>query len=455
MESEHHVKPLLLVLYKLNQRYKMQDGKKIETMIPPVSPHASLSRNFPKAFSEGLDRFAAQKRDSLDVNLYVHIPFCPSKCHYCAWVSAIPVGQLVKSQSIYEPYVSAVIKQIGLVLGQLRSKAGEKQLMIQNIYIGGGTPTVLDARDLVQILKALREHFDSFSADGTSTIEGSPDTVDFEKLRILRKGGFDRLSLGLQSFDDELLKKMGRKAKSSMAATALAAARKAGFKDVNVDIMFGLPGETKKSWEETVEKTLEIGPDHISAYRYRFVQGTTAASKLSSGIFERENAIETLRRYEWARRQFVNAGFEEYMLGLFAKRNQKCTMDESYFNLSQDWLGFGLGAHSLLGKKGWTNTTEMSAFLVDPLEARSHDETQVLASAEIFFINMLNSEKGIVFRAFRDRLGISFEKACESNLRLDLLRQKLQREGALKKSPGGLAWVNSAAKAEWMAKLGI
>ena len=191
--------------------------------------------------------------------LYLHIPFCRKKCDYCSFASA---GGL---DSLHPRYREALIKEI-----RSGHKSGQ---MLETLFIGGGTPTVLNGSDLLALLDVCKEKY-GFAMDAEISIEANPESVDFNLLTMLREAGFNRLSIGIQSLNDDELKRLGRLHDSAMAEKAVTAARQAGFDNLSIDLMYGLPGQSVKSWHETMRGALELDPTHLSAYQLSIEEGT-------------------------------------------------------------------------------------------------------------------------------------------------------------------------------------
>lgn len=395
-----------------------------------------------------LDKLAGET-EPVDLDLYVHVPFCRSKCHFCQWVARIPTQKLLHSEPIYGDYVGAVLSQMDAYLTPLMDRIDRSRLKIQNIYFGGGTPTLLEADDLVLILNQLKGYFDK-PLMGTATIEGSPDTVNRKQLEGLRKGGFDRISFGVQSFDDTLLQKMGRTARSHHAIEAVEASRDAGFSDLNLDIMYGLAGETDSSWQNTVLSTVALQPDHISCYRYYSDPDSVSRLLENKGVFKSPNSQRLFQRYRFAREVFAANGYKEYISGLFHKGGKHCGMDENYFNLTAHWLGFGAGANSLFGQHRWANTQKLDSFLKDPTEAV---EVSVESSGwAISLFKVMLMTPSIDKTLLKKKLGLTIQELCESNEIIRSIYVPLHSKGDIIETPTHIRWSDLSKRAEWMCR---
>ena len=206
-----------------------------------------------------------KRPDKTPLGIYVHVPFCRSKCQYCDFYS-----MATKDDKLIDGYLDAVCDHI--------KEAGELApgYKVDTIYFGGGTPTFFGADGMAVILTAIRRNFDVVG-DAEITFEANPDSVSDRLLHRLRAEGFNRVSLGIQSDDDEMLKKLGRPHTYSQAVTAYHRIRKAGFRNVSIDLMYGLPGQDLQDWQETLDNVLRLNPEHVSCYALKIEDGTPFA----------------------------------------------------------------------------------------------------------------------------------------------------------------------------------
>jgi oxygen-independent coproporphyrinogen-3 oxidase len=276
--------------------------------------------------------------------IYVHVPFCHSKCSFCDWVQAIPTRDLLRKpgDSVRERYVSALCREIA-VRGAALTADGHVPYVV---YWGGGTASSLDESEAERVMQALNDAFD-LSTVAESTIECSPDTVDEAKLRFFRGLGFNRVSSGVQSFDDDRLRRLGRRHSADQASRIVHAAREAGFDEVSIDIMSGFPDQDADEMRRTVEAAVALPLSHLSLYSFRPTPGTFLRRRLD--VPERK---DYLRRQQLlftdARRRIDDAGLAEYANGYFGKVSPFAAM---YFQLRADTAGFGSGAISLVNQR--------------------------------------------------------------------------------------------------------
>lgn len=283
-----------------------------------------------------------KKRKPLE--LYVHIPFCIRKCAYCDFVSG------PGTKAMQEAYEAALTAEIAAA-----ETAPESEVV--TVFFGGGTPSAVDAGMLSRVMEVLRKKY-VFSENAEITLEANPGTLDEEKLKCYRDSGFNRISMGCQSVHDAELKRLGRIHTFAQFQESFALARKAGFNNINVDLMSGLPGQSEESWEESLRTIAALSPEHISAYSLIVEPGTPFAEQeldLPDEDTEREmyaRTVEILAEY----------GFSQYEISNYAKAGCACRHNIGYWKRT-DYFGFGPSAASLFENRRWTNTGEVSSYL--------------------------------------------------------------------------------------------
>ena len=271
------------------------------------------------------------RKNKAPLGIYIHVPFCRSKCMYCDFYS-LPT----KDDKLMENYLSAIcahIKEAGALAPNHR---------VDTIYFGGGTPTFFGAEGMSTILTAIRRSFD-VAGDAEITFEANPDSVSEHLLRRLKAEGFNRVSLGVQTDDDELLKKLGRPHDYAQVISAVKRIRKAGFRNLSLDLMYGLPGQTLAAWKSTLDNVLSLNPDHISCYGLKVEEGTPLYKIKDFAQLPDDDAqadmymaaIETLR----------SRGYRQYEISNFAKKGRVSRHNIKYWN-NEEYLGFGPDASS-------------------------------------------------------------------------------------------------------------
>ena len=337
--------------------------------------------------------------------VYVHIPYCVRKCAYCDFCS-------VPRDDTAEEYPDALCREIELSRDRLPYEGP-----VPSVFFGGGTPTALPAAVLIRILDTIRKTYEVRS-DAEITVECNPGTASYADFVKLRTAGFNRLSLGLQSANDELLKAVGRIHTYDQFLTAYRAARSAGFQNVNVDLMHGLPGQTREDYLDTLQKVCGLGPEHVSAYALILEEGTPLSAQVRAGkiLLPDEDAVADM---EDAGMAFLRSrGYERYEVSNFAKPGYACRHNLIYWN-DEPYLGFGVAAHS--SAKGeeewlrWSNTESIPEYLRKLRRGRlpTAETLHIDGREEMFEVIMLGLRKvaGIPRAAFSDRFGITLEQA--------------------------------------------
>ena len=292
------------------------------------------------------------------LELYLHIPFCERKCAYCDFLSA-PADLPVRI---------SYIKKLQEEIAYYGAQYGEYQ--VSSIFFGGGTPTILEGYQLAAILETVKEHF-NIPTDAEITVECNPGTLTAGKAEKLVQAGFNRLSMGLQSADDRELQLLGRIHNFAQFLESYDLARKAGFQNINVDLMSALPGQTLKSWQDTLQKVTALRPEHISAYSLIIEEGTPFYERFAEDERIREEGghprllpEEDVERqmYELTETFLQTKGYERYEISNYAKPGYECRHNCGYW-IRKDYLGLGLGASSLVEHQRFQNTSDLKTYL--------------------------------------------------------------------------------------------
>jgi putative oxygen-independent coproporphyrinogen III oxidase len=281
--------------------------------------------------------------------LYVHVPFCLSRCGYCDFNAHAGLDHL-KS-----PYVEALRCEADLVA------AAWTGVLFVSVFLGGGTPTTLAPVAIAGLLRHIRARFD-LAEDAEVTCEANPDTVDEPSLRALREAGVTRLSLGVQSFDLAVLAALERIHPPASARRAYAAARAAGFDDVNLDLIYGAHRETLPSWRRTLEAALVMSPDHLSCYALTVEPGTPLGAKVAAGMVPPPDPDLQAEMYEVACERLTAGGFRHYEVSNWARPGRECVHNLGYWE-GRPYLGLGAGAHSYRDGRRWWNVRPPGRYL--------------------------------------------------------------------------------------------
>jgi putative oxygen-independent coproporphyrinogen III oxidase len=291
--------------------------------------------------------------------IYVHIPFCATRCGYCDFntYTATELGGGA-SQNVYADTLSEEIALARRVLG-------EADVTVSTVFVGGGTPTLLPPADLVAILKRIGSEFE-LAPDAEVTTEANPESVDAASLATLREGGFTRVSLGMQSSASHVLRTLDRRHTPGRPQAAVAEARAAGFEHVNLDLIYGTPGESDADWQASLDAAIASGADHVSAYSLIVEPGTRMASQVARGVLPMPDDDVLADRYLMAEKSLSANGFQWYEVSNWARSvDARCRHNELYWT-GADWWGAGPGAHSHVGGVRWWNVkhpTEYAAKL--------------------------------------------------------------------------------------------
>lgn len=366
----------------------------------------------------------------IPLELYIHIPFCIRKCAYCDFLS-FPAGE--EERNLYVEQLAREIEEAGAAFGEY---------VAETVFIGGGTPSVLEAAQIGRIMDAVKESF-HLSEEAEITMEVNPGTASPDKLRSWRRSGINRLSLGLQSAQNRELGYLGRIHTAEDFLESFHAAREAGFENINVDLMSALPGQTEEAWEDTLRKVLALKPEHISAYSLMIEEGTPFYEKYGTEGKEREGEVradlpplpdEDTERgmYEAAERILREAGYHRYEISNYARPGFECRHNRGYWT-GTEYLGLGLGASSyiirnreadrggcpdeaglltLSGAERFSNTPDMEKYLAysrEDFRAGRHTEGRECLTwkdrMEEFMFLGLRLTEGVAEQEFECRFG--------------------------------------------------
>ena len=341
--------------------------------------------------------------------LYVHIPFCSAKCHFCDWVVDVPVRRLRSGAHERQAYVQALCSQIRFYGPQLSHIGYRPQVM----YWGGGTPTRLDPEEMAMIGDALDESFDLETLQQWS-VETTPTDLTPEKLEAMQQIGVNRISIGVQSFNPDQLRLAGRSHSAEQAAAALTLIKQSGITNFNVDLIVGFPGEPLESLRATLLKALAFNPPHLSIYPYRATPATVMAMQLDRYGADALSYNQMVEAYEMAMALFREAGYYEYCHGYWVRDAAHEDQDGNYkYDLAGDKIGFGNGAESIIGHHLlWNKNIHYPQYMADPLRF-SFCEPFSLTAPERFTASLggaLMTREGIDFARFQRLTGISFHE---------------------------------------------
>ena len=354
------------------------------------------------------------------LGIYIHVPFCRSKCLYCDFYS-LP-GKADHRMRDYLKAVVAHIKESGALA------PGYK---VDTVYFGGGTPSYFGADGMITILNTIRKSFDVSSA-AEITFEANPDSVTPWLLRRLKREGFNRVSLGIQSDDDSILKTIGRPHNYEQAVKAVKQIRRAGYRNLSVDLMYGLPGQTLEKWEKTVEHVLQLDPEHISCYGLKVEEGTPLYAYQDRYDLPDDDtqADMYLAMVDILRRK----GYRQYEISNFAKREMASRHNLKYWN-GGEYLGFGPGASSDFAGKRFSIVRDLEQYIAGIRDgAQVIDQMQEVPSRERageYLMLRLRTTAGISREEYERRYLLSFEPL------VDVLDRACLRNHAMSNGKGG------------------
>jgi len=331
-------------------------------------------------------------------SIYIHIPFCIRKCLYCDFAS------FPGKESIFDQYLDALKTEIN------RDASGFPDANISTIYFGGGTPNVLSSNQLGGILDKIKQDF-AVDADAEITIEANPGIeTDMRYFTDLRDSGFNRISMGIQSVHEEELQLLGRIHSASDSIRSFQAARQAGFRNISVDAMYGIPGQTRESWRETLKKLLLLEPDHISLYALTIEEETPFLAMRNSGKLDLPGEDIEADMHEEAISILSVAGFEHYEISNFAKPGFTCRHNLTYWR-NEPYFGFGAGAASYLRGVRSANVSEPEEYIRrmesgESAVAASESLIGKAAMGETVFLG-LRMLSGLNIESFKQRYGLA------------------------------------------------
>lgn len=294
-------------------------------------------------------RYNAELDIVLNMNLYLHFPFCQQRCFYCDFFT------LNNQDHLIGEYCEAMAKEIRLYGQKLNHPT------INTIYLGGGTPSVVDLKNLEKVFRSINEAF-KIKNDAEISIETNPDSVDKEKLSGYLKIGINRLSMGVQAWQNDILKFIGRTYEVETVLKSYKLAREAGFKNISLDLMFALPNQNKKQWLESLKKVIELKPEHISCYSLEWDNNSIFGNHLRSGKIKASSDELDREMYVMACEEMEKANYQQYEISNFSRSGSfKCQHNSDFWRY-KDYLGIGTGSESRIGDKSWHNKKSIKAY---------------------------------------------------------------------------------------------
>lgn len=325
-----------------------------------------------------------------ELGIYIHIPFCKRKCAYCDFIS------FSGHQKLIEPYINSLIREIK------NYKTEKEKYVIKTIYFGGGTPSFIESKYIVEILDTIKAKFNVLE-NAEITIEANPGTVDELKLKDYYNAGINRISFGLQSTRSELLKLVGRIHSYSSFLEAYNLARKIGFKNINIDLMIGLPVQFLEDVQKDLEKIIELKPEHISVYSLIVEEGTKIEEKIKNKELYLPSEELERKMYWEVKRKLEEVGYIHYEISNYSKPGFESKHNMSCWN-QEEYLGFGLAAHSYINNKRYSNTIDFDEYFDWPENSKIIHEKQTKEDKQKEFMLLgLRKIEGIKISDFKNK----------------------------------------------------
>ena len=312
--------------------------------------------------------------------IYIHIPFCKTRCKYCDFFSTT---HLEKRSQYVEALLAEMKDRVAIAHSEASNSPQGVQYPISTIYIGGGTPSTLE----VEQLRRLGEEVMRLAGDEAKgerreiTLEANPGDITLEKATAWRAIGINRLSMGIQSFDDDLLRLIGRRHTAEQARKAVAIAQAAGFDNISIDLMYALPSQTMEQWQRDVAEALQLGVQHISTYGLIYEEGTVLTALLERGHITPVDEDTEIQMYDYLVEQLTANGFEHYEVSNFALPNRRSKHNANYWN-DTPYIGLGAGAHSYDGTVRSWNISDVDAYIEQAMAHHLQPEQEILTEEQ-------------------------------------------------------------------------
>lgn len=335
------------------------------------------------------------------LEIYIHIPFCVKKCNYCDFLSF---------QQYNEAYVPALLREIKTA--NLCGKE-EKDYIVRSIFIGGGTPSILEGKEIAAILENVYKRFE-VEKGAEITIEANPGTITKEKLEVYKNSGINRISFGLQSTNNKELEELGRIHTYEEFLTNYELARKLGFSNINIDLMSAIPRQTKDSWRQVLDKVIKLSPEHISAYSLIIEEGTNFYERYHTDTSALPSEGEERQMYYDTKRLLEEAGYSRYEISNYCKEGYECKQNVGYWR-RVDYIGFGLGASSFINQTRFSNIRNMKDYITSVYNNcfQLHQEQNKLSvqeAMEEFMFLGLRLTNGVGVGEFEDTFHIKINQ---------------------------------------------
>ena len=369
------------------------------------------------------------------LGLYLHIPFCKSKCSYCDFYS------LPRRETEMPRYTAALI-------AQLRAMAPRAQeYTVDTVYFGGGTPSYLGAERLGDILSAVKQNY-SLAPEAEITLEANPDSITPAAAQTLFRAGFRRVSLGVQSADDAMLRRIGRIHSFAQAREAVGSLREAGFGNISLDLIYGLPQQTPAQWQDTLHAVLALQPEHLSCYGLTLEKGTPLYRRREEFAFPDEE--EQAELYLYTVEQLSRQGYLHYEISNFARPGYSSRHNEKYWT-GQEYLGFGPGAHSDFGGERFACARDLDLYLGGTVVWSERSRPDAKERLREYLMLALRTRRGIAARELEEKFSASFAPLLPALRRCQDSGYARETQGRWHLTPRGFLLSNQIITMLWEA----
>jgi oxygen-independent coproporphyrinogen III oxidase len=347
--------------------------------------------------------------------IYLHIPFCKQRCTYCDFYK-----ETGSAEAQIDAFVDALVEEIHLRKSYLN---GEN---ISTVYFGGGTPSVLNFNQFKRIFNAIYQNF-QLDVDAEITLEGNPDDLTVAYFESISPLPFNRLSIGIQSFNDKYLKNINRRHDAKQAREAVENAKKFGFENISIDLIYALPGQTMNDWKKQLEEAFKLDVEHISAYGLTYEEGTALWTQRNKGLVKVVNDDLTLEMFDFMRLKIKEHGFEAYEISNYAKPGYRSRHNSAYWEFVP-YLGLGPSAHSFDGKTRQWNVASVFKYISNLTSKSPFFEKEILTLQDFyhdFIMVSLRTSEGINLETLKKKFGKEMHDYCLQNAKYQIVNKNL------------------------------
>ncbi len=359
--------------------------------------------------------------------IYIHIPFCRQKCYYCDFYKTV-------NTSLQQNYLSSLYKEANVHKNYLQNEA------IETIYFGGGTPSVLLISELEEILLQISQNF-NVAENAEITFEANPDDLTTAYLKGLKSTGVNRLSIGIQAFQDAHLKNMNRRHSATQAIEVVENAAKLGFDNLSVDLIYGLPGLTESEWKESLAQVFQLPVQHLSAYHLTYHEGTAFYTWLKKGTLKELTEKDSVNQFNLLIDEADKAGFEQYEISNFA-RDQKYSRHNTAYWMGTPYLGLGPSAHSFDRKSRRWNVSHVESYMKGIESGSNYFEEELLSEKDRYneyILTRIRTKWGVSLKFVEEEFGTPFkDKLLKQSLKYKESGNLLINDGLITLSRNGL-----------------